>query len=156
MFTIHCETIVRAATRKATPGSSEAEGMGQHALSTLLAPLFGAGSTQLAVLGSRHGSSSTSGINLNGQRTPRRLRPDMIRRIDDAPMLVNPSGSIIDGQAGPSNVRTMNQSDNLESSSSTAPHDPQQFLAQESRSTSPKRSVSSNESRVGRPLERRS
>lgn len=153
MFTIRCETIVRAATRKATPGSSEADGVGPHTLSTLIAPLFGAGSTQF---GSRRESSPTSGSNMDGQRTPRRLRPDMIRRIDDAPKLVNPSGSIIDGQTGPSNVRSMNQSDNLESSLSTAPHDPQDRLAQESGSPSPKRSVSSSGSRVGRPPERRS
>jgi hypothetical protein len=156
MFTIHCQTIVRAATRKTTPGSSEAEGVGPHTLSTLIAPLFGTGSTQLAFLGSRHGSSPTSGSNMDSQRTPRRLRPDMIRRIDDALKLVNPSGSIIDGQAGPSDVRTMNQSDNLESSSSTAPHDPQHPLAQVSRSASPKRSVPSSESLVGGPPERRS
>jgi hypothetical protein len=156
MFTIHCQTIVRAATRKTTPGSSEAEGVGPHTLSTLIAPLFGTGSTQLAFLGSRHGSSPTSGSNMDSQRTPRRLRPDMIRRIDDALKLVNPSGSIIDGQAGPSNVRTMNQSDNLESSSSTAPHGPQHPLAQESRNASPKRSVPSSESLVGGPPERRS
>jgi hypothetical protein len=156
MFTIHCETIVRAAARKASPGSSEAEGARPHTLSAFIAPLFGTGSTQLAFLGSRHGSSPTSGSNMDGQRTPRRLRPDMIRRIDDAPKLVNPSGSIIDGLAGPSNVPTMGQSDNLKSSLSTAPHDPQHPLAQESRSASPKRSDSSSESRVGRPMERRS
>lgn len=155
MFTIHCETIV-SATRKTTPGSSEAEGVGPHTLSTLIAPLFGTGSTQLAFLGSRHGSSPTSGSNMDGQRTPRRLRPDMIRRIDNALKLVNPSGSIIDAQAGPSNVRTMNQSDNLESSSSTAPLGPQHPLAQESRSASPKRFVPSSESLVGGPPERRS
>ena len=121
-----------------------------------IASLFGAGPTQLAFLGSRHGSSPTSGSDMDGQKTPRRLRPDMIRRIDDAPKLVNPSGSIIDGQASPSNVRTMNQSGDLESLSSTAPPDPQRPLAQESRSASLKRSVSSSESRVGRSLERRS
>lgn len=151
MFTIHCETIVRAA-RKPTP-SSEADGVWPR---TLIASLFGAGSTQLAFLGSPHGSSPASGSNLDGQRTPRRLRPDMIRRIDDTPKLVDPSGSIIDVQAGPSKVGTMNQSDNLAESSSTAPHDPHHPLAQESRSASPKRSVSSSESRVGRPLERHS
>jgi hypothetical protein len=156
MFTIHCETIVRVPTRKATPGISEAEGVGPRTLSTFIPSLFGTGSTQLAVPGSRHGSSPTSGSNMDGQRTPRRLRPDMIRRIDDALKLVNPSGSISDGQAGPSNVRTMNQSDNLESSSSSkAPHDLQHPLAQESGSASPKPSVSSSESRDGRPLERR-
>jgi hypothetical protein len=155
MFTIHCEAIVRAATRKATP-ISEADGVGPRTLSTLIASLFGTGSTQLANLGSGHGSSPTSGSNMDGQGTLRRLRPDMIRRIDDAPKLVDPSGSIIDGQAGPSNVRTMNQSDNLESSSSTAPHDPHHPLAQESRSASSKLSASSSESRVGGPLERHS
>ena len=155
MFTIHCEAIVQAASRKATP-SSEAEGVGPRTLSTLIASLFGAGSTQVAFLGSPQGSSPTSGSNLDGQRTLRRLRPDMIRRIDDTPKLVNPSGSIIDGQAGPPNVRAMNQSDNLESSSSTAPHDTHHPEAQESRNASLKHSVSSNGSRVGRPLERRS
>ncbi len=156
MFTIHCETIVRAATRKATPRSSEAEGVRPRTLSTLIASLFGAGSTQVAFLGSPHGSSPTSGSNMDGPRTLRRLRPEMIRRIDDTPKLVNPSGSIIDDQAGPSNVRTTNQSDNLEPSSSTAQHDPHHPLAQESRSASPKRSVSSSEYRAGRPLEQRS
>jgi hypothetical protein len=155
MFTIHCETIVRAATRKATPERSEAAGVGPRTLSTLVASLFGAGSTPLTFPGSPHGSSPASGSNMDGQRSPRRLRPDMIRRIDDAPKLVNPSGWIIDGEPGPSNVRTMNQSENSESSS-TAPHDPHHPLAQGSRSASPKRSVSSSESRVGRPLERRS
>lgn len=156
MFTIHCETIVRAAARKPTSGISEAEGVGTRTLSTLIASLFGAGSTQLAFRGSPHGNSPTSSNNMNGLRSPQRLHPDMIRRIDGAPKLVNPSGSIIDDEAGPSNVRTMNQSDNLESSSSMAPHGPQHPLAQESRSISPNRSVSSSESRVRRPLERRS
>jgi hypothetical protein len=152
MFTIHCENIVRAATRKTTPGSPEAEGVMPHTLTTRIASLFGPGSTQLAFLGSRHGSSPSS-ANMEGQRTPRRLRPDMIRRVDGAPKLVDPSGWISEGQAGPTNVRPMNQSDNWES---TAPHDPEPPLVQKSRSTSPIRSVSSGQSRVGRPLKRRS
>jgi hypothetical protein len=150
MFTVHCENIVRAAaTRKTTPGSPVAEGVLPHTFTTRIASLFGGGSTQLAFLGSRHGSTSpSSASNMEGPRTPRRLRPDMIRRVDDAPKLVNPSGWISEGQAGPTNVHSMDQSDNWESS--TAPRDPQLPL-QESGS-----SVSSGQSRVGRPLKRRS
>jgi hypothetical protein len=149
MFTVHCENIVRAATRKTTPGSPEAEGDVPHTFATRIASLFGSGSTQHAFLGSRHGSSPSSASNMEGQRTPRRLRTDMIRRVDGAPKLVDPSGWISEGQAGP----TVNQSDNWEL---TSPHDPQPPLIQESRSTSPIRSVSSSQSRVGRPLKRRS
>jgi len=156
MFTIHCENIVRAATRKTTLGSPEAEGVGPHTLTKRIASLFSAGSTQLAFLGSHHGSSPASASNMVGQRTPRKLRPDMIRRMDDALKLVNPNGLIIEGQPGPSNVRSMNRSDNSQPSSSTAPYDPQRPPAQENRSASLTRSVSSGESRVGRPLERRS
>lgn len=156
MFTVHCENIVRAATRKTTPGTPGAEGMLPHALTTRIASMFGGGSTQLAFLGSRHGSSPSSASNMEGPRSPRRLRPDMIRRVDDAPKLVNPSGWISEGQAGPTNVRSTNQADNWEPSPSTAPRDTQLPLVQESRSTSPTRSVSSGQSRVGRPLKRRS
>jgi hypothetical protein len=155
MFTVHCENIVRAATRKTTPGTPEAEGDVPHTLATRIASMFVSGSTQLALPGSRHGSSPSSASNMEGQRTPRRLRPDMIRRVNDAPKLVDPSGWISEGQAGPTNVRSMLQSDN-DNRESTAPHDPQLSLVQESRDTSPIRSVSSSQSRVGRPLKRRS
>jgi hypothetical protein len=150
MFTIHCENIVRAATHKATSGSPEAEGIGPRKSAARIASLFGAGSTHPSFFESRHGSSPTSASNMNGQKTPRRLHPDMIRRIDDALKLVDPSGSIIEGQAGPSNVRSMNQSDSL---SSTALRELQHLLAQESGSTSLRRPVSSGESPVGQPLE---
>ncbi len=154
MFTIHCENIVRAATHKATSGSPEAEGVGPHELTARIASLFGAGSTHPAFFESRHGSSPTSASNMDDQRTPRRLHPDMIRRIDDALKLVDPSGSIIESQAGPSNARSMNQSDNLSSTALHESHDLQHLLAQESGSTSLRRPVSSGESPVGRPLER--
>ncbi|KAI0000966.1 cation transport protein-domain-containing protein [Russula vinacea] len=112
MFTVHCENIVRAATRKTTPGTPGAERMLPHTLTTRIASMFGGGSMQLAFLGSRHGSSPSSASNMEGPRSPRRLRPDMIRRVDDAPKLVNPSGWISEGQAGPTNVRSTNQADN--------------------------------------------
>ena len=155
MFTFHCENIVRAATRKPTPASPEAEGVVPHTLSTRIASLFGASPTQLELLGSPHGSSPSSASNTEGQRSPRRLRPDMIRRVDGAPKLVNPSGWISEGNAGPTNVRSTKQSDKRELSPSAA-HDVQHPLAQEGRSTSPTRPVSSGQPRVGRPLKRRS
>lgn len=157
MFTVHCENIVRAATRKTTPASPEVEGVVPHTLSARIASLFGAGPSQPAFVGSPHGSSPSSASNTEGQRSPRRLRPDMIRRIDDAPRLVNPSGWISEGRAGPTDdVRPTNQSDNREMSLSTALHDPQLPLTQERRSTSSIRSVSPSQSRVGRPLKRHS
>ena len=151
MFTVHCENIVRAATRKTTRGSPGAEGVLPHTLTTRIASLFGGGSTQLAFLGSHQGSSPSGTSNMEGPRTPRRLRPDMIRRVDDAPKLVNPSGWISEGQGSSTNVRSMDQSDNWVSSPLVAPRDPQLPLVQESRSTSPIRSVSSGQSRVGLP-----
>ena len=156
MFTVHCENIVRAATRKTTPASPEVEGAVPHTLSARIASLFGAGSSQPPFLGSPHGSSPSSASNTGGQRSPRKLRPDMIRRIDDAPRLVNPSGWISEGEARPTNVCSMNQSENRELSPSTASHDPQLPLTQESRSASPIRSVSPGQPRVGRPLKRHS
>ena len=157
MFTVHCENIVRAATRKTTPASPEVEGVVPHTLSARIASLFGAGSSQPAFLGSPHRSSPSSAGNTDGQRSPRRLRPDMIRRINDAPRLVNPSGWISEGQAGPIfDVRPTNQSDIRELSSSMASHDPQLPLTQEGRSTSSIRSVSPSQSRDGRPLGRHS
>jgi hypothetical protein len=157
MFTVHCENIVRAAARKTTPASPEVEGVVPHTLTARIASMFSAGSSQPAFLGSPHGSSPSGASNTEGQRSPRRLRPDMIRRIDDAPRLVNPSGWISEGQAGPTNgVRPTSQSDNRELSPSTALHDPQLHLTQERRSTSSMRSVSPGQSRVGRPLKRHS
>ena len=156
MFTVHCENIVRAAAHKTTPGSPETEGVVPHTLTTRIASLFGAGSSQLVFLGSRHESSPSSASYMEGQRSPRRLRPDMIRRVDGAPKLVNPSGWISEGQAGPTDVHSMNQSDSRELSPSTVPHATQLPLVQGSRNTSPMRSVSPGRSRVGRPLKRRS
>lgn len=45
-------------------------------------------------------TASMKGSRSRGGETPR-LRPDMIRRIDDAPKLVNPSGWISEGRTDP-------------------------------------------------------
>ncbi|KAH9965507.1 hypothetical protein BC827DRAFT_863263 [Russula dissimulans] len=80
----------------------------------------------------------------------------MIRRVDDAPKLVDPSGSISEGQVGPTNVRTMNQSENWEPSSSRGAHNSQFPLNQRRKSPSSMHSITSGTSRVGRSQKRRS
>jgi hypothetical protein len=131
MFTLHCEHIVRAATREAAPE-----------------PL---------TLTSRLASSLRTGANLfphnpletesgDAQRTHSgKLHPDMIRRLDGAPKLVNPSGSIIEGRAIPANVHSLDPPDNLESSYPMGPHarQPENPQAKESRTPSPISSTSS-------------
>ena len=122
MFTVHCENIVRAATRQTTH-AADPETAGPLALTT---------------------RSPSNGHDME-RRTPRKLHPDMIRRVDDAPKLVNPSGSISEGQAGPTDVRTMNQPENWELSP----------LKGAQRRQSPS-SIESVSSRVGRSQKQRS
>jgi hypothetical protein len=62
--------------------------------------------------------------------TIRKLRPDMIRRMDDAPKLVDPNGWISEGQSAPMNrVSTINSNpqlafaDELSTSPSSSPLD---------------------------------
>ncbi|KAI0263834.1 cation transport protein-domain-containing protein [Gloeopeniophorella convolvens] len=83
---------------------------------------------------------------------PRRLRPDMIRRMDDAPKLVNPSGWISEGHSDPIKVVAVEPPDEADSSSSEP--NGRLSLVQESRTPSPARSDYSQESRVGRPPKR--
>jgi len=141
MFTIHCENIVRAATGKASPDEGRVEPPG---LATRIASLLRGSSSQLASLESRGTRLSDAG-SPEGQK---RLRPDMIRRVDDAPKLVDPSGSIIEVQAGPTDVRSMTGSDKWTQSPSEGLHSSQPFLGQES-NHSPIKPVSSGEFRIG-------
>jgi hypothetical protein len=148
MFTIHCENIVRATIRKAGPQNSDGE-VESLRLTTRIASLFSGASSHLA---SPRGSSLS---NVEGQRrTPQRLRPDMIRRIHDAPKLLNPSGLISEGQAGPTDLRLVTRSDNLAQLPSEGLHDPLPS-SRENRSRSPIDSNPSEESRVGRSPKRR-
>jgi hypothetical protein len=142
MFTIHCENIVRAAIRKADPQSPDGE-VESLRLTTRIASLFSGATSHLA---SPRGSSLS---NVEGQRrTPQRLRPDMIRRIDDAPKLLNPSGLISEGQAGSTDLRLVAQlpSEGLHDSLPSS---------RENRSRSPIESIPTEESRVGRSPKRR-
>jgi len=152
MFTIHCKNIVRAATRKANLQNPD----GGVELFRANTSLYRGGPRRSASQGSRSNSpSNVSNAELR-RRIPRRLRPDMIRRVDDVPKLVNPSGSISEGQAGPTDVRSVTGSDNWVQSPSEGLHNSPLPLGHESRSRSPIESISSRESRVGRSPTRRS
>jgi hypothetical protein len=152
MFTIHCENIVRAANRKANLQNTDG---GVEMLRANTSLVHGS-PNRIASQGSR---SSSSPIPINAEirrRATRRLRPDMIRRVDDVPKLVNPSGSISEGQAGPTDVLPMMGSDNRTQSPSEGLHKSPLPPSHESRNSSPIQSVLSEESRVGRSPTRRS
>ncbi|KAH9067652.1 cation transport protein-domain-containing protein [Lactarius vividus] len=128
MFTIYCESIVQAATRKAAPEYPNT-GFAEPTLTSRLASSIHAGANRLSLdpFEAKSGDSQ--------RKRSRKLHPDMIRRVDGAPKLVNPSGSVIEGQA--STVKVHPDTDNLELSVPTGPHARQLSLVQESRSTSP-------------------
>ena len=152
MFTIHCENIVRAATHKADLQNAD----GGVELLRANTSLIRGGPSQPASQGSPHSNSpSISNAELR-RRTPRKLRPDMIRRVDDVPKLVNPSGSISEGQAGQTDVRSVTESDNRAQSLSEGLRDSPLPLGNQSESRSPIESIASRESRVGRSPTRRS
>jgi hypothetical protein len=148
MFTIHCENIVRAATRNRVLEHPEAAEM--PTLATRLASLLRTGSDQFMLLGSREDSPSRVGNIEDQRRNFRRVHPHMIRRVDDAPKLVDPSGWISEGQAGTMNVPSTHPPYNCESS---PPAGRQLSLVQECRSPSQNPSVP-HEPRIGRPPKR--
>jgi hypothetical protein len=153
MFTIHCENIVRAANRKANPQHTD----GGVELLRANTSLIRGGPNRTASQGSPRSSSPPNFINSEiRRRAPRRLRPDMIRRVDDVPKLVNPSGSISEGQAGPTDILSVTGSDNRAQSLSEGLHHSPLPLGHENRSRSPIQSVSSGQPRVGRSPMRRS
>lgn len=128
MFTIYCEGIVQAATRKAAPEYPNTD-FAEPTLTSRFASIHaGANRLSLDPSEAKNGDSQ--------RRRSRKLHPDMIRRVDGPPKLVNPSGSVIEGHASTVNVHPPNP-DNLESSVPTGPHARQLSLVQESRSTSP-------------------
>ncbi|KAH9006185.1 cation transport protein-domain-containing protein [Lactarius hatsudake] len=129
MFTIYCEGIVKAATRKAAPEYPNTD-FAEPTLTSRFASSIHAGANRLSLDPSEAKSGDSQ------RRRSRKLHPDMIRRVDGAPKLVNPSGSVIEGQTSTVNVHPPNP-DNLESSVPTGPHARQLSLVQESRSTSP-------------------
>jgi len=153
MFTIHCEKIVRAATRKANLQNPD----GGVELLRANTSLIRGGPSRSASQGTPRSNSPPNVNNAElRRRTPRRLRPDMIRRVDDVPKLVNPSGSISEGQAGPIDVRSVTGSDNWAQSPSEGLRNSPLPLGHESRSRSPIESISSGKCRVGRSPTRRS
>jgi hypothetical protein len=150
MFAVHCENIVRAATRNRVSENPDAEAAEAPTLASRVASLFRASSSQFTLLGSR-GNSPSRASNIEDRRgNCRRVHPHMIRRVDDAPKLVDPSGWISEGQAGPINVPSTHPSTAWEPSPSTELKARQLALVQESRSPSPILPAP-HESRVGRP-----
>lgn len=128
MFTIRCENIVRAATRKTAPEY----------------PNMRTGASRFP----RNLSETESGEH------SRKLRPDMIHRVDGTPKLVNPSGSIIEGLADPANVLSPDPPDSLETSFPSGPHARQPPPVQESSRTPSPISSTSSEFRVGQSTRR--
>ncbi|KAI0941630.1 hypothetical protein AcW1_003472 [Taiwanofungus camphoratus] len=67
-----------------------------------------------SLLGRKHSTvkdvndSSSSSVNESSRNQASRLRTDMIRRMDDAPRLVNPSGWISEGRSEPNTARHRN------------------------------------------------
>lgn len=151
MFTIHCENIVRAANRKANPQNTD----GGVELLRANTSLIRGGPNRTASQGSPPPNFINAEIR---RRALRRLRPDMIRRVDDVPKLVNPSGSISEGQAAPTDVLAVTESDNRARTQSPSEglHNSPLPLCHDSRSRSPIQSVSSEEPRIGRSPMRRS
>ena len=149
MFTLHCENIVRAATRKAAPGYPNTDLAEPLTLTSRLASSLRTGANMFP-----HDPLETE--NGDSQRTHSgKLHPDMIRRLDGAPKLVNPSGSIIEGRTSPVNVHSLDPPDNLESSYPIGQHARQSENPQvkESRIPSPISSTSS-EFRLGQSARR--
>ncbi|SRR6266404_6528318 len=134
MFTIHCEDIVRAATHKAAEQYPDEA----HSLPLVVSRA------------SECNQSETDNGDSQGTHT-RKLRPDMIRRVDGVPKLVNPSGSIVEGRADPVDVLSCDPSNTLELS--MGPHARQLSQVQESRRSSSIRSTSS-ELRAGQTSRR--
>ena len=132
MFTTHCENIVWAATRKAAPEYPNTDLAGPPTLTSRLASQLRANANQFLL----DPSEIKSG---DGQTDSRRLRPDMIRRVDGAPKLVNPSGSLIEGHASSVNVLPPD----LESSFPSGAHARQPPPVPENRIPSPISSTSS-------------
>ncbi|KAI9441617.1 cation transport protein-domain-containing protein, partial [Lactarius indigo] len=100
MFTIYCENIVQAATRKAAPGYPNTDLAEPLTLTSRLASSIRAGANRVVI---------ARGVLVNCIQT-------MIRR------LVNPSGSVIESQASSVNVHSPAPSDNLEPTAPTGSH----------------------------------
>ncbi|KAI0042575.1 hypothetical protein FA95DRAFT_1564224 [Auriscalpium vulgare] len=118
MFTIRCENIVRAAARKAVSSQSMSSPVASEvrvptSWTTKLASLFRPGTHLSTVRESADetGTGSTKEKKHPGDREARKLRPDMIRRMNDAPMLVNPSGWISEGRPDPLKVVVMDSAE---------------------------------------------
>jgi hypothetical protein len=124
MFVSKCEHIVEAArvTRPAHPPEDQ-ESLTPWA--SRLGTMFRRGS-QLSTVQER---TEDTPPKERKAIEPRRLRPDMIRRMDDAPKLVNPSGWISEGNVDLPNIEKSDTQFVSSPTSTTSITDPTRQLA---------------------------
>ncbi|THH13668.1 hypothetical protein EW146_g6584 [Bondarzewia mesenterica] len=163
MFTIRCENIVAAAARRAVPSALDAQVESPKSWRIRMASLFRRG-TRLHPIDEKVGQEDLNAPTnaappkerKSGASETRRLRPDMIRRMDDAPKLVNPSGWIsespskfvdVEGQEPP-----REQTRQLAFADESMPSNPDRSTSTDSSSEE----ASDGSERVGRPAHRRS
>lgn len=112
MFRARCENIVLAAARKVAAENPAANVEIPVSWTSRLAAYLrrGRGSRLSTIQESKEEDGSNSPNKPGSAREvrngsgSRKLRPDMIRRMDDAPQLVNPSGWISEGRSDPLKV----------------------------------------------------
>ncbi|KAI0059918.1 hypothetical protein BV25DRAFT_1918057 [Artomyces pyxidatus] len=152
MFTVRCENIVRAAARNVAAASPGKEVEVPTTWTTRIASFFTPGS-HLSTIRENPDESAlptpTKTISgrerKHGTNDSRKLRPDMIRRMDDAPQLVNPSGWISEGRTDPLNVVAI-ETNNEKARSPSREHIRQLSLVDENTSSTPEPSESEQSS----------
>lgn len=165
MFRTRCENIVAAAARRDTLSALDTQVESPKTWRSRISTLLRRGSglsdveektdEEDTVTPTKNGSARER---KGGGNESRKLRPDMIRRMDDAPKLVNPSGWISEGRPDPMNA--------VAEDGSQPPAEPTRQLAfaedpkRRSRdlsvsSTSSSSEPSATDEREGRPSHRR-
>lgn len=117
MFKEQCEDIVRNAARRVATEEPGRPVEVPTPFSTRLANLFRFRSQLSTIREDESGNVTPTTPSTKGSRSKGgdvRLRPDMIRRIDDAPKLVNPSGWISEGRSDPLKVIPVEPQENEE------------------------------------------
>ncbi|TFY57734.1 hypothetical protein EVG20_g8425 [Dentipellis fragilis] len=128
VFTVRCENLVRAAARKVAQNSPGEEVEAPASWASRFTTFMRRGSALTTIQEKNEddvpgslsrGTTVKDKKGANGEA--RRLRPDMIRRMDDAPKLVNPSGWISEGRSDPLKVVAVEpkENDNPESQEHT-------------------------------------
>ncbi|ETW74843.1 potassium transporter [Heterobasidion irregulare TC 32-1] len=100
MFRTRCENIVAAAARRDTLSALDTQVESPKTWRSRISTLLRRGSRLSDVEEKTDEEDTRKG----GGNESRKLRPDMIRRMDDAPKLVNPSGWISEGRSDPMNA----------------------------------------------------